>query len=222
MHNACVMGDSEANHCRLIAEKMVDILKGYECNVWLVPQVEGDEVTTLQKVVNSSNYFVKSNPADMSYHLDIHTDGGYAGSGSSGFYMSEGGKAFIQKIHKEISLITPWADGLVSQRNLVVLRETMAVAGLIEISFHDRLNEAKWIHDNLDLIANSAVKGIIKAADISLKPVIVDLDYALKILSDNEIINDVVYRKKVCDIIPFEKEFVINIANYIIKTKPKI
>jgi succinyl-CoA synthetase beta subunit len=69
-YNKCASGDSESDHCRLIAEKVVEILKKYECNVWLVPKIEGTEAEILSKVVNSSNYFCKSNPSDADFHLD--------------------------------------------------------------------------------------------------------------------------------------------------------
>jgi N-acetylmuramoyl-L-alanine amidase len=191
--NKCVMGDSEADHCRIISEKVVEILQGYDCNVFLVPRIDGMEIDILQKVVNSSNYFVKTNPADMSYHLDIHTDAGYNGSGSCGFYMSEGGKAFIQKVHKEVSVITPWADGTISERNLMVLRETTAIAGLIEISFHDKTNEARWMHDNVNVIANAIARGICKACELEPKKVVVEppqsaYELPFKILTDSGII----------------------------------
>jgi hypothetical protein len=48
-YNKCLQGDSEADHCILIAEKVVELLKKYECNVWLVPKIEGTESEILEK-----------------------------------------------------------------------------------------------------------------------------------------------------------------------------
>jgi hypothetical protein len=160
------MGDTEQDHCRLIANKVLQILQKYVCNVFLVPKFSGTELQILSKVVDSSNFFVNNNQADMSYHLDIHTDAGYAGSGASGFYVSEAGKAFILQIYREIAKITPWEDGTVRERNLYVLKHTQAIAGLIEVSFHDDLLQAKWVHDNVDAIASAIVKGLENATGI--------------------------------------------------------
>lgn len=219
--NICLQGDSEADHCRLIAEKVVELLKKYECNVWLVPKVEGSESEVLTKVVNSSNYFVSTNPSDADFHLDIHTDAGYNKTGASGFFFSEGGKAFIQKVHKEIAEITPWSDGICSLRDLYVLRHTTAIAGLIEISFHDRENESSWIHENINKIADAIVRGIVKATEIVPKQLspITNVDEAIKILFDAGIVSNIEYRKKVCDCVLWENEFVLNMANYINKCK---
>ena len=60
-------------------------------------------------------------------------------------------------------------DGGISQRDLYVLRETTAVAGLIELSFHDRLEQAKHIHDNMDLYAQAIVSGLIRACGLIKK-----------------------------------------------------
>jgi hypothetical protein len=110
--------------------------------------------------------FVSDNPASMSYHLDIHTNAG-GGYGASAYYMSEGGKAFVQRIYSAISLITPWTDGEVAKQNFYVLRETNAVAGLIEIAFHDDSTQSKWIHDNINQIAQAIVSGIVIATGIT-------------------------------------------------------
>jgi hypothetical protein len=47
---------------------------------------------------------------------------------------------------------------------------TDAIAGLIEISFHDRPNEAKWMHENINIISDAIVMGIVRGTDISKKP----------------------------------------------------
>lgn len=216
-YNKCVVGDSEADHCRTIGEKVVELLKKYDCNVWLVPKIVGTESDILEKVANSSNYFVKTNKNDMSYHFELHSDAGYSATGASGFYFSEAGKAFIQKIHREVSAITPWADGICSLRDLHVLRKTDAIAGLLEISFHDRKNEANWINENIDNLAKAIVSGIAKATEIVLRKIdkIEDVDEAIKILEEHGLVNNVEFRKKVCDTVMWEADFVINVANYI-------
>ena len=221
IENKCSVGDSEADHCRLICESVVALLGKYECNAFIVPKMDGIEPEVLEKISNSSNYFCKTNQSDMDFHLDVHTDGGYDGKGTSGFYFSEGGKAFIQKIHREVSLLTPWADGICSLRDLYVLRKTTAIAGLIEISFHDRIKEASWIHANITAVAEAIVRGIVNATEIVPKKIsyITNVDLAIKVLLDRGIINDAEFRKKVCDTTKYEDEFVLKVANYIANIK---
>ena len=70
------------------------------------------------------------------------------------------------QIYREIAKITPWDDGTVRERNLYVLKHTQAIAGLIEVSFHDNVDQAKWIHANVDGIASAIVKGLENATGI--------------------------------------------------------
>lgn len=184
--NKCLLCPSEEHHTHIVASKVAELLKGYDANVLLLPkEISGTESEVLNKVVNLSNEFIRAN-SGKGWHLDIHTDGGYSATGSSGFFLSEGGKFFIQNIHKEVSALTPFLDGNVSKRdNLYVLRATDAVAGLIEICFHDKPNEAKWLHDNMDAIAQAITKGLVEACGLkknivetnkeSIKKQIIDL-----------------------------------------------
>lgn len=168
--NKCVMGDSEEDHTYAIAEKAGLLLQDYDCNLLVISKdIIGSEAETLTQVVNLSNDFAYAH-GGQSFHLDIHTDGGYQGKGSSGFYISENGRQFITLIQKEVASITPWLDTGVSQRNdLYVLKKTQAVAGLIELSFHDNYEEAKHIHENMDLYAMAIVRGLVKACSLQLK-----------------------------------------------------
>jgi N-acetylmuramoyl-L-alanine amidase len=163
--NKCVEGDSEQDHTFLIAQRCADYLRSYECNVLLIPKLKGTEEYTLSEVVKISNDFVNTMKG-TSFHLDIHSDGGYTARGASGFYLSEVGQGFISRIHQELVKLTPWGDGGVSRRDLYVLQYTKAVAGLLEISFHDNPTEAKWIHMNIDAIAQAIVKGLENATGI--------------------------------------------------------
>jgi N-acetylmuramoyl-L-alanine amidase len=168
-YNKCAMGDSEQDHTYLIAENVARSLAEYNANVLLVPKLTGNEAEKLTQVVQISNNFVQMFPGLPSFHLDIHTDAGYNGQGASGFYMSEAGKSFILKIFREVSNLTPWSDSSIFYRDLYVLRNTIAFAGLIEISFHDNVEQAKWIHKNIDSIARAICKGIIQETGITLQ-----------------------------------------------------
>lgn len=167
----CVAGCNEQQHTYDVGSRIYALLQGYACNVCLIPKITGDEAYTLNEVVRISNEFVKNHPADKSYHLDIHTDGGYDAHGASGFYYSDAGKAFLIQPWRRITKLTLTEDGTVSWRDLFVLRETDAIAGLLEICFHDKPEEAKWLHANFDLIAQEIVFGLAETTGI-LKKVI--------------------------------------------------
>jgi len=170
--NKCLVCSSEANHCFMIAEKVYEYLRNYNCNVSLIYPIDGDERETLNEVVRISNEFVTNNPAERSFHLDIHTDAGGYAKGASGFYSSDYGKSFIMDIWREVSRLTPWGDGTPTKRdNLFVLNGTKAIAGLIELSFHDNKEEADWIHINIDQLAQAIVRGIVANTGIQLKDV---------------------------------------------------
>ncbi len=167
--NKCVMGDTEEDHTYEIAKKAGLLLSDYDCNVLVISKdILGTESETLNEVVTVSNDFAYAH-GGKSFHLDIHTDAGYKGKGSTGFYISENGRQFISLIQKEIAIITPWLDTGVIERNLFVLRKTQATAGLIELSFHDNYEEAKHIHENMDLYAQAIVKGLVRACGLQIK-----------------------------------------------------
>lgn len=156
-YNKCLEGDTEQDHCYVIAERCAEYLKNYNANVCLIPKFRLPEKEALKKVVSISNDFITKYGGN-GFHLDMHTDGGYKGSGPSGFYVSEAGKSFIMQVYKEIVNIAPWGYGTVNKRDLFVLNNTIAVAGLIEISFHDIKEQSKWIHAKTDLIAKAINK----------------------------------------------------------------
>ena len=162
-NNQCAMGDSEQDHMGLVADALYDILsRDNRFNVYNIPKLNEGDTGNLYKLVDLSNEFI-SNNGGAGYHLSLHSDGGYAGSGSSGFYYSETGKAFGRPIYDEMCALTPWTDMSFSQRTgLYELKATNAVAFLLEISFHDKPGQAKWIHENVNVIAQTIAKGIYK------------------------------------------------------------
>lgn len=168
--NKCVMGDTEEDHTFVIAKKAGDLLKKYECNVLVISKdITGTQMETLQQVADASNAFATEH-GGASFHLDIHTDGGYTGSGATGIYYSQRGKEFIKAIYGEVSAFTPWQDMGLSYRNLFVLRKTIAISGLIELSFHDNMLEAKHIHERADGYAEAIVRGIVSYCGLKKKP----------------------------------------------------
>ena len=178
--NKCLLCKSEQDHTFSICLKVAERLKSYNANVCVLPKITGDEGYTLNEVVRLSNDFIRQN-GNTGFHLDVHTDGGYASSGASGYYMSEGGKAFIIPVWRELTKITPYTDGIVNLRTLKVLRDTVATAGLIEVSFHDKLDNATFVHENQDDIADAIIRGLVQGTGIVKNQEVVDEQFKGKL-----------------------------------------
>jgi hypothetical protein len=71
----------------------------------------------------------------------------------------------------------------VKRDNLGALNETKAVAGIIEVSFHDDPDEAKWIHDENVSIAVRLANGIYKSLAKELNS-----SYAYEIIGSTAVI----------------------------------
>lgn len=166
--NKCRMGDTEHDHMYLIAQALYLFLKPYnELNLYLIPpQNTGSDSGNLRAATQLSNEFIKK--YGPGYHIELHSDAGAYAKGASGLYYSDAGKKFINPIMEKLKALTPWGDvGIRQHKELYALKNTKAIAGLIEVSFHDNLQEAKWIHDNIQIIAETIGKGILDYFGIS-------------------------------------------------------
>lgn len=148
--NACKMGDTEADHMYTIAKSLHAILsQDKRLNVYLVPQQNtGTDNGNLKASIALSNKFIRKN-GGKGYHIELHSDAG-GGRGAVGLYKSETGKRMVSALMDALDDITPAADdNRIRQRtDLGALNQTVAYAGIIEVSFHDKPDEAKWIHEN--------------------------------------------------------------------------
>ena len=173
-NNSCASGDTKQTRTQLITKAIYDFLKSDpNLNVYNIPKLNlGSDTENLIKAVRLSNSFINEN-GGTGYHLSVHTDAGYPGSGASGFYFSESGAAFGKPIFDEISSLTPWRD-MEFKRNqsLYELKNTRAIAFLLEVSFHDKNEQSEWIHQNISNIATSIIKGIYKGLGIQPDPVL--------------------------------------------------
>jgi N-acetylmuramoyl-L-alanine amidase len=220
--NICVEGDTEQQHTGVIADKLERLLiNDGRFNVLNIPKLNISNSGNLSEAVKQSNSFIAKNGGE-GYHLCIHTDGGYEGHGASAFYFSNAGMCFIRPIYEEICKLTPWEDmTLRDWRGLYELHNTTAIAGLIELSFHDKKNEASWIHNNYDKIAESLYKGIMKGVDLMPLPNDIDitLEDAIKICKENEIITDEAFWQSSTEYIKYIDDIFKNTARYIMKNK---
>lgn len=164
-NNACIMGDAEQDHMYVIAKAKYDILSmDKRLNVYLVPQQNtGTDSGNLKASIVLSNKFIRAN-GGKGYHIELHSDAG-GGKGAVGLYVSEGGKRLVSALMDDLPEITPDVndEGRIRKRtNLGALNQTVAVAGIVEVSFHDKTDEAKFIHENGVSIAVSIAHGFYK------------------------------------------------------------
>lgn len=126
---------------------------------------------TLTQVVEDSNN------KDLDIHFAIHTNAYNKKSrGAEGFCYKLNdnkyakGYNLIKSVYTKISAITPTADRGIKQgynfygtgKHMYELAYTKVPAALIEIAFHDNIDDATWIINNMDLIGITIAKGILE------------------------------------------------------------
>lgn len=127
-----------------------------------------DTYTNLQVYSNNampglslSKSVLESNNVKADYHLALHSNAG-GGKGSEIFY-TKSSYNFSKSVLESLNKILPYKtrglkDG---SKSLYELKNTTASACLLEILFHDDINQAKFIIDNKDKIAKSIYEGIV-------------------------------------------------------------
>lgn len=174
--NPCKMGDSEANHARKISNLLADLLRKDErFNVYVIPVITGNVPYILNTVCSFSNSFVAQSTGlqkRISYHIAIHSDA-FNGKafGASAFYYQNGtkGEKMAKSIYSELEKFTPWTDrGCIPRPELAELRNTDAYAVLCELSFHDEITQAKFMHEKADGFAEALMSGIYKGCELSI------------------------------------------------------
>jgi N-acetylmuramoyl-L-alanine amidase len=144
---------------------------------WYIAQGKGDIQVfrnngnmSLQNIINDSN---AKNP---DYHLALHSNAGVGGKGTECYYhyaTQRDGKAWATAIYNEVAPLTVSSDRGVKADNtlysmgLAELRETTAVACLIEIMFHDNITDVNDYLAKVDVIAKSIAVAIYKYFDMA-------------------------------------------------------
>lgn len=106
----------------------------------------------------------ESNKMDADLHLPIHTnacDGKVAGLRI--FVYKKGGEAekIAKAIMETLAPITPGtSDGISAQPKLYEVKNSNALCVYIEVGFHDNPEEARWIIDHTEDIAEAIAKGL--------------------------------------------------------------
>ena len=164
-HNTTALGDTEENVMHKIADELVPLLKDSGIEVF-----RGRKEQTLTEMVKESD----SKAVDI--HVAIHSNAtstvGDNPRGCEVFYYfnSKKGKLLAEILYKHLEVLTPTKDrGVIPNSTFYELKKTKAPAVLIEVDFHDNVDGAKWIMDNIYPIAETIAKGICEYFNIPLK-----------------------------------------------------
>ena len=142
---------TEEKRMNLIADIVVQLLQYNHLKVYRNRM----EMTLAQVVADS-------NSKNVDAHFAIHSNaGGGKARGSEVFYTSPKGQKLASAVYKYIEPLTPTSDrGVKNHERLYELNKTDAVAALIEVAFHDNLEDANFIMNNIQAIAEGIAHGI--------------------------------------------------------------
>lgn len=149
---------TEETRMNQIADVVQKVLQDYGVDVY-----RNRPAWSLGQSVNDSNR-VKPN-----LHFCIHSNAG-GGRGAEIYAYAPGGEGekAAKLIYAEISAITPTADrGVQFNPSLYELRNTNAPAALVEVAFHDNVEDAVWIMNNIENIGVALAKGVLKYLGIT-------------------------------------------------------
>lgn len=155
---------TEEKRMNQLADIVEPLLKANGFNV-----LRNKPTMTLTQVINDSRKRLGAN----GIHVALHTNAG-GGVGTEAWYSqgSTKGKKLATCIYNEVAPITPNKDrGVKATTTLSEVRRTLAPACILEIIFHDNLEEANWKINNMDKTANAIVKGICAYAGKTFKPI---------------------------------------------------
>lgn len=152
-YNPYVTGNNEEYYANLIADAMEPYLRA--SGITYGRNDPSGTVSTSIGLSNAGNY-------DL--HLAIHSNAApenLAGMirGSDVYYYrnSAKGKRAAEIFANNLELIYPIPSlvAAVPTTTLVELRRTRAVAILVEVAYHDNIEDANWIINNIELIAQN-------------------------------------------------------------------
>ncbi|MGN1050868.1 MAG: N-acetylmuramoyl-L-alanine amidase [Acutalibacteraceae bacterium] len=156
--NPYVDGGNEEYYMNLIADAMVPYLNASGIGV-----VRNNPEMTLRQAINQSN----SGSYDL--HLALHSNaapeslkGKLQGADVYYYPTSAKGKRAAEIIAENYKKIYPYPDKVTvrATTSLGELRQTKAPAVLFEVAYHDNPEEAKWIRDNIGVIAKNISESV--------------------------------------------------------------
>jgi N-acetylmuramoyl-L-alanine amidase len=161
--NQFVNGGTEEEYMNLIADAMIPYLEASGINyVRNSPQM------------TAASSIAQSNQSNVDFHLGIHSNasGGVPGSnqGTEVYYYPNSSRSqnAAEIFANNFKLIYPNPNKVrtVPTTSLGEVRRTNAPAVLIEVAYHDNLDDANWIKNNIDAIAQNLVLSLTDYFDI--------------------------------------------------------
>ncbi len=153
--NPYVNGGNEEYYMNLIADAMEPYLRA-----------NGIEFTRNTPDMTAASSIRASNAGNYDLHLALHSNAAPAGRegqvrGSEVYYaaVSRNGKRAANIIANNLKLIYPDPSKVraLTTTNLGEVTKTRAPAVLIEFAYHDNLEDAQWIQNNIQEIAQNVV-----------------------------------------------------------------
>lgn len=156
--NPYINGGTEEEYANLIVDAMEPYLiaSGIEFG-------RNDPEMTLSEAIADSNY------GDYDFHFSVHTNAGppsLAGKlqGPDVYYYATSfyGREMAEIVAENLALIYPYPEksGIVPTTTLAELKRTRVPAVLVEVAYHDNLEDAQWIKDNVEPIGEALAKSI--------------------------------------------------------------
>ncbi len=153
--NPYVNGGNEEYYMNLIADAMEPYLRA-----------NGIQFTRNTPDMTAASSIRASNAGNYDLHVALHSNAAPAGRegqvrGSEVYYaaVSRNGKRAADIIVNNLKLIYPDPNRVraLTTTNLGEVTKTKAPAVLIEFAYHDNPEDAQWIRDNIDAIAQNVV-----------------------------------------------------------------
>lgn len=160
----------------------------YQMNIiadHLIPMLErcGFSVRRNKPEMSLRQVVVDSNAWCPDAHVAIHSNAG-GGQGTEVWYYtgSVKGQKLAECLYNEVASLSPGKDrGIKNKTNFYELSQTIAPAIIIEVGFHDYMNDALWIKDAPKQIARAIAKGICNYFEVRFK----ELDREHELLLEN-------------------------------------
>ncbi len=152
-NNLYVTGGSEEYWMNLLADRMEPYLRASGINV-VRNNPAGTAVTAIRQ----------SNRGNFDFHLALHSNAAPEGRygtirGSIVFYYpgSENGMRMANIIVDNLRPIYPIPSLVRAEQSTTIgeLRQTRAPSAFVELAYHDNVDDANWITENLDAIARA-------------------------------------------------------------------
>jgi N-acetylmuramoyl-L-alanine amidase len=156
--NQYVNGGTEEQYMNLIADAMIPYL-----------QEDGIQFTRNTPEMTAGSSIRQSNEGNYDFHLAIHSNASAeerAGQnrGVVVYYYpgSQNGKRAAEIIAQNFRKIYPNTELIktLPATNIGEVSKTKAPSSLVEVAYHDNVEDANWIKNNIDLIAQILVQSL--------------------------------------------------------------